>query len=97
MVEAEYNESFVKSFLRKLEYQALRQSAAELGNTDLPEAAPDLTNPDSISEEMLKTLHHVLLEIVVRDGQMVCPSCKHIFHIKETIPNMLLAEHEIRK
>ncbi|KAK4054124.1 hypothetical protein OIV83_001149 [Microbotryomycetes sp. JL201] len=97
MIEAEYNEAFIKSFLRKLEYQALRQSAAELGNTDLPETAPDFTNPDEISDELLKTLHHVLLEIVVRDGQMVCPSCKHIFHIKETIPNMLLAEHEIRK
>jgi len=35
----------------------------QLGNTDLPEQSPDLTAPESISPELLKTLHHVLLEV----------------------------------
>ena len=53
----------------------------------------------------------------VQDGNMVCPSCAHIYvvsavscgtvdpllsllcalQIKDGIPNMLLAEHEIRR
>ncbi|ORY89640.1 hypothetical protein BCR35DRAFT_300036 [Leucosporidium creatinivorum] len=97
MVEAEFNPGFVRGFLRKLEWDALRKSAGELGNTDLPEQAPDYTKPDEVSEELLRTIHHVLLEIVVQDGQMVCPQCEHVFQIKDSIPNMLLAEHEIRK
>ncbi|GAA6062364.1 hypothetical protein JCM10212_004210 [Sporobolomyces blumeae] len=97
LVEAEFNEEFVRGVLSRLEWTALRKSAAELGNTDLPEQSPDLTAPQDIPVELLKTLHHVLLEIVVRDGQMVCPQCQHVFRIKDSIPNMLLAEHEIRK
>ncbi|GAA6052082.1 hypothetical protein JCM3770_006622 [Rhodotorula araucariae] len=96
-VDAEFNEEFVRGVLSRIEWQALRKSAAELGNTDLPEQSPDLTQPDSVSLDLLQTLHHVLLEIVVADGEMVCPQCEHVFRIKDTIPNMLLAEHEIRK
>ncbi|BGP56140.1 hypothetical protein JCM8202_005908 [Rhodotorula sphaerocarpa] len=97
MVDAEFNEEFVRGVLSRLEWQALRKSAAELGNTDLPEQAPDATQPETVSVELLKTLHHVLLEIVVSDGEMVCPQCEHVYRIKDSIPNMLLAEHEIRK
>ncbi|GAA94668.1 uncharacterized protein L969DRAFT_94699 [Mixia osmundae IAM 14324] len=48
-------------------------------------------------EEVLKKLHHVLLELHVIDGEMTCPSCHRVFPIKSGIPNMLLAEHELRK
>ncbi|GAA5943473.1 hypothetical protein JCM1841_003056 [Sporobolomyces salmonicolor] len=97
LVDAEFNEEFLRGVLSRLEWAGLRKSAAELGNTDLPEQAPDLTHPEAVSLDLLKTLHHVLLEIVVRDGEMVCPQCEHVFKIKDSIPNMLLAEHEIRK
>ncbi|BGP33002.1 hypothetical protein JCM10296v2_004791 [Rhodotorula toruloides] len=97
MVEADFNEEFLRGVLSRLEWQALRKSAAELGNTDLPEQSPDLTRPETIPLDLLKTLHHVLLEIVVADGEMVCPQCEHVYRIKDSIPNMLLAEHEIRR
>ncbi|GAA6005937.1 hypothetical protein JCM10207_007281 [Rhodosporidiobolus poonsookiae] len=97
MAEQEFNEEFLRGVLSRIEWGALRKSAAELGDTSLPEQSPDLINPASISVELLKTLHHVLLEIVVADGEMVCPQCEHVFKIKDSIPNMLLAEHEIRK
>lgn len=38
-------------------------SNRQLGNTDLPEQSPDLTKPDEIPLELIKTLHHVLLEV----------------------------------
>lgn len=41
-------------------------SCVQLGNTDLPEQSPDLTQPDAISLDLLKTLHHVLLEVRCR-------------------------------
>ncbi|GAA5976142.1 hypothetical protein JCM11641_003292 [Rhodosporidiobolus odoratus] len=97
MGEAEFSEEFLRGVLSRIEWAALRKSAAELGNTDLPEHSPDLTQPEAIPVELLKTLHHVLLEIVVCEGEMVCPQCEHVFRIKDSIPNMLLAEHEVRK
>jgi hypothetical protein len=36
---------------------------SQLGNTDLPEQSPDLINPNSLSSDLLKVLHHVLLEV----------------------------------
>ena len=34
-------------------------------------------------------MHHALMEIHVKDGNMVCPSCGHIYVIKDGIPNMV--------
>ena len=94
VVEAEFNEEFMRGFVGRLEWDALRKSAAEvsarrreeggqlarswgrsteceltclsctqLGNTDLPGASPDLSQPQDIPIELLHVLHHVLLEV----------------------------------
>lgn len=75
--EAEFNSDFVKGFLPKLEWTALvgaaRQASPkviprsyriattlpQLGDTSLPEKMPDA----EIDEALLKSLHHVLLEV----------------------------------
>ncbi|KAF8586669.1 Trm112p-domain-containing protein [Ramaria rubella] len=87
--EAEFNGDFLKGFLPKVEWRALVDAARQLGDTSLPEQQPDAENID------LKKLHHVLLEIHVEHGQMICPNCSHVYPISNGIPNMLLAEHEI--
>ncbi|UZJ51281.1 hypothetical protein CBS101457_000601 [Exobasidium rhododendri] len=92
--ETEYNEAFLRGFLPKLEWDALIKTAKELGDTSLPEKSPDINDP-MMDEEVLKNLHRVLLEMHVTEGQLVCPNCSHIFPIRNGIPNMLLAEHEI--
>lgn len=57
-------------------------------------------------EAFLQALHHVLLQVRsgalmlqlhVVEGEMVCPNCSHTYPIRNGIPNMLLAEHEIPK
>jgi len=57
-------------------------------------------------EAFLQALHHVLLQVRtnalmfqlhVVEGEMVCPACSHVYPIRNGIPNMLLAEHEIPK
>ncbi|KIJ49368.1 hypothetical protein M422DRAFT_27732 [Sphaerobolus stellatus SS14] len=90
--EAEYNEDFIRGFLPKIEWNALVSAAKQLGDNSLPEQQPDF---EMVDEGLLKALHHVLLEIHVENGQMVCPNCSHIYPISNGIPNMLLAEHEI--
>ncbi|KAJ3790741.1 Trm112p-domain-containing protein [Lentinula aff. detonsa] len=82
--DADFNADFLKTFLPKLEWKAL------LGDTSLP-----IEQPEMLDDDFLKNLHHVLLEIHIEEGNMICPNCKHSYPISNGIPNMLLAEHEI--
>ncbi|KAJ6468434.1 Trm112p-domain-containing protein [Mycena sanguinolenta] len=88
--ESEFNPDFLRGFIPKIEWTALVGAARQLGDTSLPDQAPEM-----LDDDFLKTLHHVLLEIHVEEGIMICPNCKHNYPISNGIPNMLLAEHEI--
>ncbi|KAF8515466.1 Trm112p-domain-containing protein [Gautieria morchelliformis] len=90
--EAEFNSDFLMGFFPKIEWSALVNASRQLGDQSLPEQQPDAEN---IDDALLKALHHVLLEIHVENGKMICPNCSHIYPISNGIPNMLLAEHEI--
>jgi multifunctional methyltransferase subunit TRM112 len=65
--EAEYNPDFLRGFLPKLEYEALVQTAQDLGDTSLPAEQPEM-----LDEEFLKKLHHVLLEVCVFINFLKC-------------------------
>lgn len=88
--DAEFNPDFLRGFLPKIEWPALVDAARQLGDTSLP-----LQQPDMLDDDFLRALHHVLLELHVEEGAMVCPNCQHLYPISNGIPNMLLAEHEI--
>ncbi|KAJ3792328.1 Trm112p-domain-containing protein [Lentinula aff. detonsa] len=94
--DADFNADFLKTFLPKLEWKALVESAKEANklfisrDTSLP-----IEQPEMLDDDFLKNLHHVLLEIHIEEGNMICPNCKHSYPISNGIPNMLLAEHEI--
>jgi len=88
--EAEFNADFLRGFMPKIEWHALVGAAKQLGDASLP-----LEQPEMLDDDFLKKLHHVLLEVHVEEGSMVCPNCGHIYPISNGIPNMLLAEHEI--
>ncbi|KAJ7220065.1 hypothetical protein GGX14DRAFT_585348, partial [Mycena pura] len=88
--ESEYNPDFLRGFISKIDWPALTGAARGLGDTSLPDQMPEM--PD---DDFLKALHHVLLEIHVEEGIMICPNCAHNYPISNGIPNMLLAEHEI--
>ncbi|KAG2149263.1 hypothetical protein DEU56DRAFT_781357 [Suillus clintonianus] len=88
--KAEFNPDFIRNMLSRLEWTALVNAAKQVGDTSLP-----LEEPDMMDDELLLKLHHVLMEIHVTDGAMVCQNCSHVYPISNGIPNMLLAEHEI--
>ncbi|CAG7850711.1 SubName: Full=Related to TRM112-subunit of an adoMet-dependent tRNA methyltransferase (MTase) complex {ECO:0000313/EMBL:CCA74735.1} [Serendipita indica DSM 11827] len=64
----------------------------QLNDQSLPDTPPA---PEQMDTEFLKALHHVLLEIHVEEGAMVCANCGHVYPISNGIPNMLLQEHEL--
>ena len=49
------------------------------------------TVPTNFAEDeaFLLALHHVLMEIEIVDGQLVCPETAKKFPIKDGIPSML--------
>jgi uncharacterized protein YbaR (Trm112 family) len=62
-------------------------SYLQLGDDSLPEKGPEVE--DELPEELLRRLHHVLLEIHVVEGAMTCPNCGHVYQIRNGIPNMV--------
>lgn len=95
----------VISMLRRVNIQALKAAASNL-SVELPDedmesylkSESSATGKDSekeISEETLRKYHHLLFEIHILDGSLVCPESSRKFPIKDGIPNMLLHEDEI--
>ncbi|KAG5461845.1 MAG: hypothetical protein BJ554DRAFT_5901 [Olpidium bornovanus] len=91
-VEADLNTDFLVNMLPRLHYPALVQTALQLGIIGLPDSLPDNATEN---DDFLKILHTVLLETRVQAGKMICPGCAHVYPIRDGIPNMLLAEHEL--
>lgn len=91
--EVDYNSEFVARILPKLDYTTLYGAAESLGEAgNLPQ---ELVDNFENNDDFLKKVHHVLLEVDVVDGDLVCPETGRKFPINAGIPNMLLNEDEI--
>mmetsp|Transcript_25262 Transcript_25262/g.30840 ORF Transcript_25262/g.30840 Transcript_25262/m.30840 type:complete len:81 (-) Transcript_25262:2274-2516(-) len=77
----------------KLEYQVLRNAAKQL---DESMSLPEVLTPEMQEDEaILKKIHTALMELVVIEGNLICPESGRKFPIKAGIPNMLLNEDEV--
>mmetsp|Transcript_11885 Transcript_11885/g.24124 ORF Transcript_11885/g.24124 Transcript_11885/m.24124 type:complete len:116 (+) Transcript_11885:59-406(+) len=86
-VETEFNPDFLVRMVEKLDYPGLVTTIATLGMKEsLPAAVPANFGDD---EAFLKALHHVLLEIEIVDGHLICPETGKRFPVKDGIPSML--------
>ncbi|CAG8524208.1 3722_t:CDS:2 [Acaulospora colombiana] len=91
ITETDYNPQFLQNMLPKLDWSALVKTARKIGITSIPEVLPEALTED-LDEGFLRNLHRALLETHVQQGKMVCPNCKHVYSIRDGIPNMLLSE-----
>lgn len=82
--------------LRKINWSALKAASESLnvGGLILKVDTLDI-DAASNDEELLKEIHHVLFEIQLKDGWLVCPTTGRKFPVKDGIPNMLLHEDEV--
>lgn len=71
----------------------LYKTAKVLGHAD--DIPSELNNEWEKDDAFLKKAHHVLLEIEVLDGELICPETGRKFPITNGIPNMLLNEAEV--
>ncbi|XP_060594896.1 multifunctional methyltransferase subunit TRM112-like protein [Ruditapes philippinarum] len=89
----DFNPEFVARMIPKIDWAALRQAALDVGKCeDLPE---DVAPQYEENEDFLKKTHHVLLEVEVIEGELVCPESGRKFPVTNGIPNMLLNEDEV--
>ncbi|KAJ9300225.1 hypothetical protein DTO271G3_2342 [Paecilomyces variotii] len=88
--ELDLQPEFIRNILPRIDWDALRITASELGFPTIPETKPE---GDALDEQTLKDLHTLLLETRVVEGKLVCGSCGHEYKIKEGIANFLLPSH----
>jgi len=89
----DFNPEFISRMIPKLEWLAVCGAADNLGHRG--ELPADLPEDYKTDESFLKQAHHVLLEVEVQEGFLVCPETGRKFPVKNGIPNMLLNEDEI--
>lgn len=91
--EVDFNPEFVSRMIPKLDWDAFTKTAESIGHlNDLPKTLiPDY----EANQDFLKMVHHVLLEVEIINGELVCPQTKRKFPINDGIPNMLLNEDEV--
>ncbi|CAH0386199.1 unnamed protein product [Bemisia tabaci] len=91
--EVDFNQEFVSRVLPKLDWNVLWKAAERLGHVgELPQTLIENYENDP---EFLKKVHHVLLEVEVINGELVCPETGRKFPITSGIPNMLLNDDEV--
>jgi len=92
-VEVDFDQEFICRTIPKLDWGAVVFGAQCVGHKeDLPTQLPQDYDAD---EELLKKIHHILLEIEVVSGCLECPETSRKFPISNGIPNMLLNEDEV--
>ncbi len=98
--EVDFNPDFVARLLPKLDWAEVCRAAESLDQ--LGDLRPDDLERMGGQEggyqhdqDFLKRAHHVLLEVEVINGELVCPETGRSFPIADGIPNMLLNEDEV--
>ncbi|XP_023028109.1 multifunctional methyltransferase subunit TRM112-like protein [Leptinotarsa decemlineata] len=91
--EVDFNPEFVAKMIPKLDWSVLYNAAESIGQLeDLPK---ELISNYENNPEFLKKVHHVLLEVDIINGELICPETGRKFPINNGIPNMLLNEDEV--
>jgi multifunctional methyltransferase subunit TRM112 len=80
--------------LKKIQWKALRSAAIDLEMHDLDEIE-EITEEMRNNDSLLRKIHHILFEVHLIEGHLVCPETSRKFPVKDGIPNMLLHEDEV--
>lgn len=55
----------------------------------------NLSQEEMKKPEILNYIHHVLFEVIIEEGSLVCKNCGKQYEIKNGIPNMVLNDDEV--
>ncbi len=91
--QVEFDEEFTKIWFDRQDKRGLNQFCKDLGIVKF-----DLTNIDDKlkqDNQFLNYIHHVLNEIIVEEGTLVCPNCGREYPINKGIINYNLNDDEL--
>eukprot|EP00978_Attheya_sp_CCMP212_P035501 scaffold154822_cov51-Attheya_sp.AAC.1 len=83
--------AFVKGVLGMLDWSILVQGASEMGLSTLP---PALTDEMANDPTFMRALYHVLMNVHLVRGILVCPDTGREFPVTDGIANFMLEEDE---
>ncbi|KAI9814119.1 MAG: hypothetical protein M1832_006007 [Thelocarpon impressellum] len=97
-VDVPFNPAFLRNVLPRVEWDALRVTAEELGFTTLPPTKPETQGAEGGAggeedDATYRLLHKILLETQIMEGKLVCGACGHEYAVREGIANFLLPSH----
>lgn len=90
-----YDREFVQRMLGRIEYEILAKAVEQIrvNNAEdiavIPKLPTTLAEIDVTNDNVLHCLHLAISGIVVRNGELQCPSCTTTFPITEYIPNLM--------
>ena len=90
--EADVNLDFMRHMLPTLDWAGVLVAAAAVGLSGFPAQYDASLLQD---EDFLKAAFHLLVNIHVEKGTLVCPESGRRFPINNGIPNMMLPEAEV--
>jgi len=83
--------AFMKGILGMIDWSTLVSGAADLGLDSIP---AKLTEEMASDDGFLKVLYHILMNVRVVQGKLVCPETARVFTVQDGIPNFMLNEEE---
>lgn len=95
--DSPFDQELVTGILPKLNYEAVIGALHQVVDKVDPKPSdiPDKLPQGEIDTATLEALYHVLFNIHVTEGHLICPDTGRKFPIKQGIPNMILHEDEI--
>jgi multifunctional methyltransferase subunit TRM112 len=95
--DSPFDQDLVTGILPKLDYPAVVAALHQVVDKLDPKPAeiPGTLPEGEIDASTLEALYHVLFNIHVLEGNLICPDTGRKFPIKQGIPNMILHEDEI--
>ena len=92
-VKSEFDEEKTKVFFDKMDKRALNQGCKDLNISKFD--LEKMTEEQLQDKDVLEYLHHILFEVEIEDGNLVCANCGREYMIKRGIPDMVLKDDEI--
>ncbi|KMQ86269.1 hypothetical protein RF55_14781 [Lasius niger] len=104
--EVDFSPEYIARIIPKLDWTVLWKAAESVNLSShifpcnsfighVGELPQILIEDFETNEDFLKKAHHVLLEVEIINGHLLCPESGRQFPINDGIPNMLLNEDEV--
>lgn len=96
-IDVAYDAEFTRRMLARIDYPSVVTTYHSLRNAHPSICGGSDTLPETVEgadlgdeSQFLRTLHHALNVVAVKEGQLKCPQCQTTYAITQFIPNFLI-------